>query len=47
MSEWTKPSGQVVSINDRKESIEKAKALGWKRAGEKPKPKDRRQRAGS
>ena len=31
MTDWIKTNGQVIKINDRKETIEKATELGWKR----------------
>ena len=31
MTDWIKTNGQVIKLNDRKETIEKATELGWKR----------------
>ncbi len=29
MTTWLKPSGMKIDINDRKETVEYAKSLGW------------------
>lgn len=37
---WTKPSGTVITTNDRPETVEYCKSLGWKKkAAPKSAPK--------
>lgn len=37
---WIKPSGVEVKTNDRKETIEYCKSLGWKEKGAKKEVKE-------
>lgn len=35
---WEKPNGNEIETNDREETVEYCKSLGWVKAGEKRKP---------
>lgn len=38
MTIWVRPDGSEIELNDREETVEKARELGWKKkAGRKPK----------
>lgn len=40
LTEWKKPNGDVIKLNDNKETVAMAESLGWERK-KGPKPKDK------
>ncbi len=36
LTEWVKPSGARLMLNDEEATVEEAKSLGWKRFSETP-----------